>query len=190
MANILFSFNETPSPCVIVFMCKARFQVCCIILADMGRTQGGGRGEKRVLSFLWDTKFDNMRKNCAIFIPPPISPHTIYFCISPLVTEWSIALKKRGGGNFNSLKSKPLNWVGSDVYCTGRKLWHIRTFTLRVEAYGLDDFSLNHVIFHFYFLPFAYRLIQSKLDFFQDFICTKFSKKLQFSNSVLEMCCL
>ena len=155
-----------------------------------GAYTGGRKRGKRVLSFLGDTKFDNMRKNCAIFIPPPHIPtHDLLLYIAP--GNWMKHSAEEGGGvNFNSLKFKPLNWVGSDVYYTGRKLWHIRTFTLRVEAYGLDDFSLNHVIFHFYFLPFAYRLIQSKLDFFQDFICTKFSKKLQFSNSVLEMCCL
>ena len=141
----------------------------------------GGSGEKGfILSMRY--KIWQYAQELRNFHPPPHIPtHDLLLYIAP--GNWmKHSAEEGGGGNFNSLKFKPLNWVGSDVYCTGRKLWHIRTFTLRVEAYGLDDFSLNHVIFHFYFLPFAYRLIQSKLDFFQDFICTKFSMKLQFSN--------
>ena len=56
-------------PCT--HICKDRFKVCCIILAAIRRTQGGG--DKRVFSvvLLRDCKIGPMRKFYTIFLPPP-----------------------------------------------------------------------------------------------------------------------
>lgn len=122
----------------------------------MGRTQ---RGQK---NFLPRTSrgLQQVLRN----LPPPSHCTQDQILYTTLVTAWSVKLKKGVWINFNSLKSKPLNWAGLH-YTTGRKLWHIYARlnyaskrTVCVEAYGLDDFSLNHVhcssffIFVFYLL--------------------------------------